>query len=241
MGNRRFELFILIALSGTLYYLGFTDKLHLLINPKYFILIILSQVFLTLFIFVKWEAKTKEKRKIKKSYVLYIVMNILLLMTSYDSFQKSIASNRTIDLSQNVEMSIETKDEESEIKEDTLILDNSNYFQVIDQIYTNPELYQGIEFSTKGFVHYNRDMIIGDYFIISRLIMLCCAADSSVYGVLVEDLPDLKENDWLDIRGTISYKKVVINGTEKTHPVIEIIEMQPIEPLSDPYIYPEYE
>ena len=95
----------------------------------------------------------------------------------------------------------------------------------------NPDDYIGKNLEFKGFVC--RDILLADnVFMVGRVKTTCCAADSKVMGILAEyeDSKNLNENDWVNIKGSISYTTVNDDdGISHRVPIVQIVNLEKLE------------
>lgn len=256
MIKKIYELTLMTLLIVSIFYLGFTNKLKLLINPRYFIFIYITLIILFIFICIlilsSWEGRGTYT--FKSSYLLMLLMVFLMFTTSYTNFQNSLAglkgislpSNASIDEISNSPSPLENENKENTIPkpviESTIVIDDINYYDTIDRLYNNINAYAGTEITIKGFVS-NFDDLDSNHFVLSRMIMICCAADSSVCGLICDISQvdfNFHENMWYEITGSIEKQNVTINSYTSDNPVIVVEKFTPIEPLEDPYIYPNF-
>lgn len=92
----------------------------------------------------------------------------------------------------------------------------------------------------KGFV-YKQDSFEPNEFVVSRLMITCCAADAAVIGILsrYEGNIDIEPDQWVSVKGVVS--ETVIkdedSGFEFKMPLLLIETMEVIEPFDNPYVY----
>ncbi|MGP4070085.1 TIGR03943 family putative permease subunit [Halobacillus sp. B29] len=121
---------------------------------------------------------------------------------------------------------------------DQIHLNNTNYIGAITLMEDNMEGYVGKEIITHGFV-FREDSTPANQFVVGRFGISCCVADGGVYGILVqgENLEQFKNDTWVEIKGTL--QKAEYNGWEL--PLIEPLEIKPIELPDEPYVYEDLE
>lgn len=237
MLKRTTEIVLLLLLVAAILFLGITGELKLLINPKYFTLIFISMFILVFFAVLLLFIPGKPNIKVESKFVLFAVTIGLLFSTSYSNFQDTISDKREIDLSQH-----ELSNGIPQITADANIIRiySENFLDIANQLYSNPDKYRDIEVNIDGFIHFD-EFLGDDHFVISRLIMMCCAADTTIYGLLAEKSNlNFEEDEWYNLTGTISYKEFDLHGEMRLHPVIKITNYIKIDPLEDPYIYLDY-
>lgn len=94
-----------------------------------------------------------------------------------------------------------------------VIVVNENNSIILEDIRLNPSKYTGRELEIQGFVC-KEDYLNKNQFIIGKIIMTCCAADSKVVGIIAEygNVNKLKENQNVDARGTIAITTIKDNN-----------------------------
>ncbi|WP_019152555.1 TIGR03943 family putative permease subunit [Robertmurraya massiliosenegalensis] len=103
------------------------------------------------------------------------------------------------------------------------------------EMLSNPEDFVGRKIRLSGFV-YREQGIAENQLILSRFLITHCIADASVLGMLTEfsQVPDLKEDTWLELEGILDMK--MLNGV--VIPVIHASNWKVIDEPQDPYVYP---
>lgn len=111
------------------------------------------------------------------------------------------------------------------------IIINDNNLEILMDMRKNIDDYIGKNMEFKGFVC--RDSLLDDnMFMIGRVQTTCCAADSRVMGILAEykDSKILNENDWVNIKGSISYTTVNDDdGISHRVPIVQIVSLEKLE------------
>ncbi len=123
-----------------------------------------------------------------------------------------------------------------DIRKSALIKVTEDNFTIVNtETYLFPEFYAGKEISMLGFV-YKEPGMQPDQFALGRYVITCCSADASFAGFLCEyqNASDLKEGNWLTIRGTIKVGQY--EGGEIPVIVISIFNEADQAP-ENPYIY----
>lgn len=186
-----------------------------------------------------------EQDKVRYGYILFLIPVIIYMIIKPTGLTESAAINRGINLEFYKALMLEEGEshhhhEEGEhthshgdgeiiINEGELIISNENFFTTFKEIYKNPDKYQGTTVRIKGFAVKDRS----ESFILSRMVVSCCAADTEVIGIRCkyEDTPKLSNGQWVEVRG-----KLQIEGAEKG-PVIEIESLTLIDKPEESYIY----
>jgi uncharacterized repeat protein (TIGR03943 family) len=123
-------------------------------------------------------------------------------------------------------------------KQDRIVIKENGFMELLTAVDLFLDRYIGKKMEITGFVYREPDMK-ENQFVVSRLAMMCCSADSSPYGVLVESATakTLGKDAWVKIVGTISttkYKDIEIMKLDAT-------SIESIQAPETPYVYPYYE
>lgn len=235
---------VLILLDLWIIYLTITNKIGLYIGSS-----IIKYIYFTIFmisIMVVFQIKNiftcKGNGSIKIKLIPILLALIIGVISIYklqtfkhSELSKELMENKAstmdrkslyeheFDDSINKNAKYDSKNNKSEI----VIVDDNNPM-ILEDIRMNPEKYIGNKLEVHGFVC-KESYLNENQFVIGRIIMTCCAADSRVVGMIGEydKASDLKENDKIKIKGRIgsSYIKDENNVTH-TIPVIVVTELQ---------------
>lgn len=123
-------------------------------------------------------------------------------------------------------------------KQDRIVIKENGFMELLTAVDLFLDRYIGKKMEIAGFVYREPDMK-EDQFVVSRLSMMCCSADSSPYGVLVESATakTLQKDSWVKIVGTIGttkYKDIEIMRLNAT-------SIESIQAPETPYVYPYYD
>lgn len=119
------------------------------------------------------------------------------------------------------------KDASKKNNSEIVIVDDNNPM-ILEDIRMNPEKYIGKKLEIHGFVC-KESYLNKNQFIIGRIIMTCCAADSKVVGIIGEydKAGDLIENNKVKIKGRIGSSYVNDeNNIKHNIPVIVVNELE---------------
>lgn len=122
--------------------------------------------------------------------------------------------------------------------EGRLVVDASNFVDLLSQIHYSLDEYQGTELELEGFVE-GRKGLQQQYFYISRTVISCCVEDAENMGILSYwDGEAPPENTWLKVKGVL---QAIENQNPKTGgvatvPILIIIELEEIEKPNNPFI-----
>lgn len=100
---------------------------------------------------------------------------------------------------------------------------------------SDPSALDGQQADAIGFVY--RDPRFGrNQFMLTRFAITCCVADALAIGVVVqsEKSPQLQADSWVHVKGP--FKSGQLDG--QSMPVLMAVEVSPIQPPDQPYLYP---
>lgn len=127
-------------------------------------------------------------------------------------------------------------DESQSQTSSTLVMNSSNFYSLLCDIYENIDKFQGVQIEVEGFVFRGTGSLTDDEFIPARLMMVCCAADMQPVGLLCryDNASQLEADSWVKVCGTIG-------EAEYEGETIPCIIAQSVEAVEEPdksYIYP---
>ena len=95
--------------------------------------------------------------------------------------------------------------------------------------------YIGQQANVIGFV-YHDERLNQQQFMVSRFAITCCVADAFAIGMVVnwDDSPQLTDNTWVDVKGTID--QTDMDGNKA--PMIHAQSVTPVAAPEQPYVYP---
>ncbi|RED63944.1 TIGR03943 family putative permease subunit [Cohnella lupini] len=118
-------------------------------------------------------------------------------------------------------------------------LNDDNYMKGMEVIYNFPGDFMGRTISFDGFA-YKGEQVDGDHYFVFRFGFIHCAADSGVFGMLV-DFPKgtkLNDDDWVRVTGKLSSE--LYQPFKQTIPVLKVTSWESIPAPKDPYVYRIY-
>lgn len=123
-------------------------------------------------------------------------------------------------------------------KKDTVVVQDDIFMEILTTLDLFKNEFQGKTIEISGFV-YRPDDLTNEQLVISRFAMSCCSADAAPYGVMVTypRANQYEKDAWLKITGTIG--KTVYNGNEIMQ--IKASKIEKLQPLANPYVYPNYD
>ncbi|MBW5445473.1 TIGR03943 family protein [Cohnella sp. CFH 77786] len=118
-------------------------------------------------------------------------------------------------------------------------LTDDNYLKGMEVIYNFPSSFMGRSISFDGFA-YKGEQADNNHYFVFRFGFIHCAADSGVFGMLV-DFPNgtvLANDQWVHVTGTLSSE--LYQPFKQTIPVLRVTEWKTIPAPKDPYVYRNY-
>lgn len=117
-----------------------------------------------------------------------------------------------------------------------MTLNDDNYMKAMEVVYNFPGEFMGKTISFTGFA-YKGEQVDGEHYFLFRFGFIHCAADSGLFGMLV-DFPKgttLQDDDWIRVTGTLTSE--LYQPFKQTIPVLRATSFEKIEKPKDPYVY----
>ncbi|NCC67819.1 MAG: TIGR03943 family protein [Clostridia bacterium] len=127
-------------------------------------------------------------------------------------------------------------DESQSQTSSALVMNSSNFYSLLCDVYENIDKFQGVQIEVEGFVFRGNGSLTDDEFIPARLMMVCCAADMQPVGLLCryDKALELETDSWVKVFGTIG--EADYEG--ETIPCIIAQSVETVEEPDKSYIYP---
>lgn len=229
---------IIILINLSLIYLMVTGKIEFYIGKKMITYVYVTIVMISIIaIFQLSNVFTPKGGNELKTKILPIILALILgaiSLNERDMFKhaelnKEIKENDSqINIGHTHNNNLMNQDNYNmNIKGDTLIVNEENPM-ILEDIRINPEKYIGKILEIHGFVC-KESYLNKNQFIIGRIIMNCCAADSEIVGIIgqYKDCEKLNENEWVSVRGTISYTTISDDdGVSHRVPIIIVDKLE---------------
>jgi putative membrane protein len=123
-------------------------------------------------------------------------------------------------------------------KQDLITIEEEGFMELLTSIDLYRENFIGKKIKMTGFV-YREDDMLPNQFVISRLAMQCCSADTAPYGIMVEsDIANkFAEDTWVEVTGVIG------QTTYNDNQIMEIEALTLVTTVASetPYIYPYFD
>ena len=230
---------VLILLNLSIIYLVYTRKIEFYIGNKmikYCYITILMISIIAIFQIRNIFTSTGSS-KLKTKLIPIILALVLGIVSIYkqETFKHNELNNElkenktsTIDIKYLYEHELDTNLSKSEnIKKETLKINEHNPM-VLEDIRVNPEKYIGRKLEVDGFVC-KESYLNKNQFIIGRIVMTCCAADSKIVGIIGEydKVYALHENEKIMALGTVGSS--IIKDDNNINHTVPVIVIEKIE------------
>jgi putative membrane protein len=236
---------ILLFFTLYIYYLLSTNKITIFVHPKLakysaFSLVAFGELTILQF-FNVFTVKTRVK--FKRGYIFFILALIIGIFIAPGGLNSEIADKKGITLVgsssiENIGKHIHTKDEV--ISGNVINFNDKNYIHYFEDLSENVDKHVGKKVIISGFVT-KKDELNLDEFIITRLLINCCAADSQVIGVICRGDANTTINSdaWIRVEGIVSFKENIDKNNKVTEklPLINVQKLTKLNKPENPYIY----
>lgn len=235
----KFITFLLLSLF--LYDLTSTGKIKLFISPKIILFVNIFQIALAVLTIYQLSKSfsTMSNRPINKVFLLFLFMILIGKGAAKAGIDATIVDNKGVKAINKVaNVSGDLTEEERQLKL-PLDITQDNFVSVLSDIFEHTDSYNGRIVTLSGFVHKDEGLDKNE-FVIGRLFMSCCVADSQLIGPigrLPHDSSQLSEGTWIKVQGKISSKTYSFDNQLTTTPVVVIDKFEEIPAPQDGYVY----
>lgn len=117
-----------------------------------------------------------------------------------------------------------------------LVLGDNEFLKGMEVIYNFPGEFMDRTIGYDGFIYKGQQIDANHYFVF-RFGFMHCAADSGVFGMLVEfpGNTQLHDDDWVHIEGKLTWQ--LYQPFKQTIPVLKVSEWKPVRTPDNPYVY----
>lgn len=207
---------IFISIFIFYYLLLKTDAINVYVHPRiipYIRISLMGIIIIVLSLIIDIFKRNTIKRSMK-NYSIFIIPLLIILILLPKEIKKSNNLN----------------DEVNKVESEKLIVDESNFLEVVDNI----DKLIGEDIIITGFIYREKETEKGSFFI-GRHLMTCCTADLHSIGLVChyEENDVFKESSWVKIAGRIKenhINKIVF---------IDVQNMEEINPPKNQYVYLE--
>ena len=230
---------VLILLNLSIIYLVYTGKIEFYIGNKMikycYITILMISIIAIFQIRNIFTSTGSSKLKTKLIPIMLALVIGVISIYKQETFKHNELNNElkenktsTIDIKYLYEHELDTNLSKSEnIKKETLKINEHNPM-VLEDIRVNPEKYIGRKLEVDGFVC-KESYLNKNQFIIGRIVMTCCAADSKIVGIIGEydKVYALHENEKILAFGKVGSSIIKDNNNiSHTVPVLVIEKIE---------------
>lgn len=169
------------------------------------------------------------------TYTLFLIPIITAFLISPLPIDSLSLSGRSISL----DMGVVQVERDSGLPAQTnILMDDEGFAPWYYHLLWDPHSYEGADIRARGFLYRTEDML-SDEFFLTRFLMVCCAADMQLAGILSSH-PDSGQYDhdtWVEIEGQVKTEE----HKGRTVPKIEGITIREIQRPEIPYVYPSFD
>lgn len=246
-------LLVLLSFTYYLYTLLTTGKIYLFINPKVIKFVCLSLILFIILSIIQLKrvftiAKSKTRKINLWVFLFPLALGIFInpqelssktAVKSGTSLVENNLSKQNAQAKSNISVKIEPN--KAQIQNSEIVIDSSNFTHLVDDItYSDPNKYKGRTIKITGLVFRDETTTKNEFFI-ARLMIVCCAADMEVEGILCDwsKTTTLKDDQWITVTGIIDTEMHKVYGSNQITPFIRIEKVVNAEKPKNPYVYPE--
>lgn len=242
---------ILLGFTYFIFDLIYTGSIFNFLHPRMIIHVKFAlAVFILLIVFqVKKIFTISHTQKLRVGYIMFIIPLILAFTVNPQGLNSEIVAKKGINLTQKPQEvsspKTQTVDDNSDdgdnMAESAAENPERDFLDIVDEAYMDMENGIGKSIELSGFV-FKDNSFENNQFVVARMLMVCCAADAEVVGLLCEweDGKTLKSDEWVKVTGVIDMTKMlnIYSGEEEEIPVIRADSVEYIDPPLTKYVYP---
>lgn len=239
-----------LILSGFFLYICFllaTGRIHYFIHPRMIKYVEASVVALTILAINQLMKilKGSYNRKVKKGYFLFLIPLLLGFVVSPNGLNTSMADKKGFTPQESSLTSQSSSNKKSTVidyyENGTVTFNDDEYVTILNDISSNYNKYDGKNVVIDGFVYRDKSFK-KDEFVAARFLMVCCAADTSIVGLMEkwDKASSLKSGDWISVEGKLHYISVFDENTKgkSMTPTIDVEKVTKIQKPDIEYVYP---
>jgi len=237
---------ILLGFVLVLFSLIITEQLTLYVHPRIISLIKISDGLLFMMFLLQcwnlkkiWNKSTGEAKHCNRcwEYMPFIFALLIALLLPNTSLNASLVNNKGLNSQITTEISKkEYRPLAPELRKTNLIkVSDSNFIEVMSELYRFPQEYIGKEIDMKGFIYKDASTSPNQFSLI-RFIVGCCVADALPSGALCEinNADKYTNGSWYQIQGVIEASE----REGKLFPVVKVTWIKSISANTTPYVFP---
>lgn len=124
---------------------------------------------------------------------------------------------------------------------ESIVVPDEQYIAWLDEIFQNPERYEGFTLTIKGFIYKDSQFVPEGNFVAARMMMTCCAADLAPAGIMCryDKTAELGEDEWFSVTGTIVLAEQAAGDYVRTEPQLDVTGVEEADAVEG-FVYPAY-
>jgi TIGR03943 family protein len=235
-------LILMLAISFYFYRLVHTKNIYMFINPnmvKY--VVFASGALLILAFFQIPKIINTLEHKPKFGYLIFMIPIIIGILVNPVGLTEQVTQVKGVNIVEDT--TTRTKpiiNSDSTIhQEGQIVMEDKNYFTFLTGIAEEPNKFKNFKITLTGFVYKNNNIKNGQ-FIIARMLMTCCAADTQVVGFLCDyNEQNLDKDAWVEITGVLDTTNYTDSNSKQDSliPLIKVQSVKKVVPPASKYIY----
>lgn len=245
--NEALWFIILLGFASYFFYLFMSGNIEIFIHPrmkKYAIFAFLVFCVLAYFQINKLFSYSEEGQTIRKGYLIFLIPILLGFIVNPKGLDPSIANKKGLKLvgpsGQNISIFKNNESDNNKSSEDDVIeVNEKNYLKIVEDMENNINKYKGKKIVISGFV-FKEDSFSEDEFVVARMLVSCCAADSEFIGLMCkwDGSKELQDDKWVKIQGIIDVTNYKDKENDRIIPAIRVNSIEKIDKPKNEYVYP---
>lgn len=218
----------LCSLNVFIIYLLKTNKIDFYVGQKMILYMYFAVFMISLMIIFQFSkiftVKTSENISLKSIPLILTLILGIVSINNTSTFKHIILNDKIASSKHSHQSNIDEYLEPSNSR--TIVVDDNNAV-ILDDIAVHPEKYSGYKIIIDGFVC-KENYLPKNQFVLGKIVIECCRADSSIFGIVTEyeGLKDLKENQEIRVEGLIDSTVIYNNGQEHIVPLIIVSKLE---------------
>ncbi|SHK48920.1 putative membrane protein [Clostridium cavendishii DSM 21758] len=233
---------VLLTLSLYIFFMIYTGKIYILIHPKMKVYLIIGFIILFIFTIMQFPKifTIPDRGGLKKNNLIFIFAVAMLMIAGNINVSSTYLEFKGVNLFPYYD-DHEVKEKhnhETSIPSGIIELKDENFYCYLEDIQKNIDDYIGREVQVEGMVYAKKNMN-NNSFIVTRLVMNCCAADSQYIGVTCTYYGgNVKTNTWVNIKGTVTKNTIKDSkGRDRVVPEVKVNSIEKIKEPNNLFIY----
>ncbi len=252
---------VLIGYAGYFGYLLFSGKLEDLVSPRMTVFVVVGFVTLVLFVVVRGVGLVSRApaSPLKSGFILFLAPFVFVPFTlnpnsALLSLNRGVLLDQDsprIDLTTKLQAAVNPFLPNADPKpvpkngpipaSGPIVLDQRNYYNVYQELYTNPDAFVGRTIRVSGFIYHYGTGTSGSL-IVARELMWCCAADAVTIGFITQPAEGvaLRDAEWVAVSGILA-TTTYANPYTRVTSIVPLIRIERIDPMKGPdfaFVYP---